>query len=178
MRNLTGTSKSSFTLGLTGATIYYGDDEPDDVMGQNADLYIRSSEPMNLYVKDGDAWELLFEEDAVVVQNAYRGDTVFLDIDATVVRVFRSPYTVDNGDMTSDSALITIDAAPRGTQTDILLGVSAEGRQVIVQDVSSHASEFNIYIPTSVDGTSQTLDADRELIEVIFVNSAWRVIGR
>ena len=177
-RNLSGTSRSSFTLGITGATIHHGDDDPENTLGQDSDLYIRTSEPMNLYVKDEGDWEVLFEEDPTVVQDVYRGDTLFVDIDATVVRVLRSPYTVDNGDITIDSGLVTVDSAPRSNLTTIALGVSAEGRQIIVQDVSSHPSEFNIYIPTPVDGVDQTLTADREVIEVIYVNSAWHVIGR
>lgn len=177
-RNLSGTSRSSFTLGITGATIHHGDDDPENTLGQDSDLYIRTSEPMNLYVKVEGDWEVLFEEDPTVVQDVYRGDTLFVDIDATVVRVLRSPYTVDNEDITIDSGLVTVDSAPRGNLTTVALGVSAEGRQIIIQDVSSRAGEFNIYIPTSVDGAAQTLSSNRAVIEVVYANSAWRVIGR
>lgn len=177
VRNLSGTSRSNFSLGVSGLVIHAGEDEPDDDLGQDADIYIRSAGAVSLYMKELGAWEPLFEEESVVIQTVYRGDTVFMDIDATLVRIIRSPYTIDTTDIIADSTM-TIDAAPRGTITTLGLGVSAEGRQVIIQDISATASEFNVYIPTAVDGTSQTLDSDRAMIEVVYSDSAWRVIGR
>lgn len=177
--SLSGTSAGSFAIGLTGPTIHHGVSPPVDADGSDGDAYLQRGNALEIFVRVDGIWAPLYADEQANIVSAYRGDVVHMGPDDTILRLFRSPYTVDTIDLTADTTL-TVDASPKSEITTVIISVedAVEGMERTIQDVSLHANIFDVVFNALIDDTHEPMSTDAQTIDIIYSGSAWRLVSR
>lgn len=178
-RLYTGTTEATFRLGLVGPRLHHGETVPDDVLGENGDLYVRTGSSPGLYSRLAGSWKSLREEETFVNAPVARGEILTVDPSATLVTVFRNPYTIDTIDMTIDTTVETIDSQPTNLHTTVVLPTGVEGQTLTIKDVSGLYEAFEIRVTGWVDDAVQaSMTAISSKMELLFSGGSWRIVGR
>jgi hypothetical protein len=145
---LDGTLCSTFTIGLRGPTIWQGQTEPVDSLGQDGDLYVVQNATGGFFKKLLGAWTPIATQPAISYVEVLRGINLTVSVNDTVVAVIRNPFTIDSQDTTIDSEEVTIDADAL-LSTTITFANGAEGEAVVIKDETGLGGE----LPCSISST-------------------------
>lgn len=148
--NIKGTSSTSFTIGIGGATIFQGQNAPDQLLGNIGDIYVLKNNSPNLLQKTAQGWVEL--EGRFLRQEVTQGSTATVSVTATYVGIL-----------------------PGSGNTTITLPTPWEGREVVIKHEGAGGTTT---IVGTIDGqTNMTLTGLYSSISLVW-SGEWSVFRK
>jgi hypothetical protein len=180
-RKIDGSTYFNFTIGLRGPAIWQDVASPDDLDGNDGDLFIHQGSTPRFYSKSSGSWMIIANDSAAVRGTAIRGVDLTLSSGDSLLAIIRNPFTIDSTTTKIDSEIVTIDNDVSST-TVVTLGAGTEGQSLVIKDEAGLAGSFTIRATDSggqIDGsTYQDIASSWGYIELLYSSGAWRVVGR
>lgn len=158
LTNTSGTTSSFYKIGKRGVSLYQGNNEPDDLVGINGDVYFLKDDNPKIYHKRDGVW-IEFRNRFIANIN---DETVTID-----ARIPLATYLIDSSEH----------------QTEITLDNSLHnpGYQIILKDKSGNCSVNNINIiagsGSQIDNKSTfSMQTDNMSITLVSDGNDWYII--